>query len=38
MQHVPQATISLEVEDKMEVKMADLRKLATYFEQLQNSR
>jgi Xylose isomerase-like TIM barrel len=27
MQHVPQATISLEVEDKMEVKMADLRNL-----------
>lgn len=31
MRHAPQATISLEVEDKMEVKMDDLRKLATYF-------
>jgi sugar phosphate isomerase/epimerase len=30
-QYVPQATISLEVEDKMEVKMTDLRKLATHF-------
>lgn len=30
-QHAPQATISLEVEDKMEVKMDDLRKLAARF-------
>lgn len=30
-QHAPQATISLEVEDKMEVKMGDLRKLVTRF-------
>jgi sugar phosphate isomerase/epimerase len=31
MQHVPQATLSLEVEDTMEVKLRDLRKLAAYF-------
>jgi len=31
MQHVSQATISLEVEDKMEVQMGDLRKLAARF-------
>jgi sugar phosphate isomerase/epimerase len=31
MQHVPQVTISLEVEDKMDVKMGDLRKLVTRF-------
>jgi sugar phosphate isomerase/epimerase len=31
LQHVPQATLSLEVEDSMEVKMGDLRRLATYF-------
>jgi sugar phosphate isomerase/epimerase len=31
MRHVPQVTISLEVEDKMEVKMGDLRKLAAHF-------
>lgn len=31
MRHVPEATISLEVEDKMEVKMGDLRKLAAHF-------
>ncbi len=31
MRHVPQATISLEVEDRMEVKMGDLRKLAARF-------
>jgi len=30
-QHGPQATLSLEVEDKMEVKMNDLRKLVAYF-------
>jgi sugar phosphate isomerase/epimerase len=30
-QHGPQATISLEVEDTMEVKMNDLRKLVAYF-------
>jgi sugar phosphate isomerase/epimerase len=30
-QQVPQATISLEVEDKMEVKLGDLRKLAVRF-------
>jgi sugar phosphate isomerase/epimerase len=30
-QHVPQATISLEVEDKMEVKLRDLRRLSSYF-------
>ena len=30
-QHAPQATISLEVEDKMEIKLNDLRKLTTYF-------
>jgi sugar phosphate isomerase/epimerase len=30
-QQVPQATISLEVEDKMEVKMGDLRKLVARF-------
>jgi len=29
--HVPQATISLEVEDKMEVRMGDLRRLAARF-------
>jgi hypothetical protein len=29
--HVPQVTISLEVEDKMEVKMGDLRELAAHF-------
>jgi sugar phosphate isomerase/epimerase len=29
--HVPQATLSLEVEDKMEVKMGDLRQLAAHF-------
>ena len=31
MERVPQATISLEVEDQMEVKMSDLRKVADYF-------
>ena len=31
MKQVPQATFSLEVEDEMEVKMGDLRKLAGYF-------
>ena len=31
MAQVPQATISLEVEDAMEVKMGDLRRLADYF-------
>jgi hypothetical protein len=31
MQQVPQATVSLEVNDTMEVKMADLRNLAGYF-------
>lgn len=31
LEHVPQATLSLEVEDSMEVKMGDLRRLATYF-------
>jgi len=31
MRHAPQATISLEVEDKMEVQMGDLRKLAARF-------
>ncbi len=30
-ERVPKATISLEVEDKMEVKMGDLRKVAEYF-------
>jgi sugar phosphate isomerase/epimerase len=30
-QHVPRATISLEVEDRMEVKMRDLRRLAARF-------
>jgi sugar phosphate isomerase/epimerase len=32
LQHAPEATISLEVEDEMEVKMGDLRSLAAYFE------
>jgi sugar phosphate isomerase/epimerase len=31
MQHVPHATLSLEVEDKIEVKMSDLRKLHRFF-------
>lgn len=31
MRQVPQATLSLEVEDEMEVKMGDLRNLANYF-------
>ncbi len=31
LERVPQATISLEVENRMEVKMDDLRKLAPYF-------
>ncbi len=31
MEHAPQATISLEVEDRMDVKMGDLRKLAARF-------
>ena len=31
MKQVPQATVSLEVNDTMEVKMADLRNLASYF-------
>jgi sugar phosphate isomerase/epimerase len=31
LRHVPQATISLEVQDNMEVKMSDLRKLAASF-------
>jgi sugar phosphate isomerase/epimerase len=31
MAHVPQATLSLEVEDDMDVKMGDLRKLAAHF-------
>lgn len=31
MQHAPQATISLEIEDKMEVKMDNLRNLAARF-------
>jgi sugar phosphate isomerase/epimerase len=30
LQHVPDATISLEVEDKMEIKMGDLRKLVAH--------
>ncbi len=34
--HVPQATISLEVEDKMDVKMGNLRKLAVQFASKQN--
>ena len=36
-EHVPQATISLEVEDKMELKMGDLRKVAAYFASKQRS-
>lgn len=31
LQHAPQATLSLEVEDSMEVKMLDLRQLIAYF-------
>jgi sugar phosphate isomerase/epimerase len=31
LRHVPQASLSLEVEDTMEVKMGDLRKLAAHF-------
>ena len=31
LQHTPQATISLEVKDSMEVKMSDLRRLAASF-------
>jgi sugar phosphate isomerase/epimerase len=31
MRYVPQATISLEVVDKMDVRMSDLRKLAGHF-------
>jgi sugar phosphate isomerase/epimerase len=31
LRHVPQATIALEVQDKMEVKMGDLRRLAVAF-------
>jgi sugar phosphate isomerase/epimerase len=38
MQHVPHATISLEVEDKMEVKMDDLRKLVAHFTSKQDSK
>jgi sugar phosphate isomerase/epimerase len=38
MQHVPNATISLEVEDKMEVKMGDLRKLVAHFTSKQDSK
>ena len=38
MRHVPQATISLEVEDRMEVKMGNLRKLADYFASKQGVR
>ena len=34
---VPQATLSLEVEDKMEVKMRDLRKLAAHFASKRNA-
>jgi sugar phosphate isomerase/epimerase len=37
MRHVPQATLSLEVQDKMEVKMGDLRKLVAYFASKQHS-
>jgi sugar phosphate isomerase/epimerase len=37
LQHAPDATISLEVEDRMEVKMGDLRQLATYFASKQHS-
>jgi sugar phosphate isomerase/epimerase len=31
LEHTPQATLALEVEDRMEVKMSDLRELANYF-------
>jgi sugar phosphate isomerase/epimerase len=37
LQHAPRATISLEVEDKMEVKMNDLRKLVAYFASKQDT-
>jgi sugar phosphate isomerase/epimerase len=37
MRHAPQATISLEVEDKMEVRMGDLRKLAARFTSKEHS-
>jgi len=37
MKLVPRVTISLEVEDEMEVKMGDLRKLANYFASQQHS-
>jgi sugar phosphate isomerase/epimerase len=37
MRHDPEVTISLEVEDKMEVKMGDLRKLAARFASRQYS-
>jgi sugar phosphate isomerase/epimerase len=37
MRHVPEVTISLEVEDKMEVQMGDLRKLAAHFASRQYS-
>jgi len=38
MQQVPQATISLEVEDKMEVKMGDLCKLIAHFTSTQTAK
>ena len=31
MRHVPEVTISLEVDDSMEIKMGDLRKLVAHF-------
>jgi sugar phosphate isomerase/epimerase len=37
MRYVPQATIALEVQDKMEVKIGDLRKLVAYFASTQHS-
>ena len=38
MRHAPNATISVEVEDKMEIKMGDLRKLVTHFTSKQASK
>jgi sugar phosphate isomerase/epimerase len=38
LQHIPHATISLEVEDKMEVKMGDLRNLVAHFTSEQDSK
>lgn len=38
MKNVPQATISLEVEDEMEVKISDLRNLANYFSSKRHSK